>query len=132
VGFTGPTGPTGPTGSFSVNAWLLTGNSGTDPSVNFIGTTDNTPVIVATNSNTTLPRIRFTDLGQIEPLNTNRSVFLGESAGAVDTGAANVFVGYQAGLANTTGSTNTVVGASAFSSNTIGFNNVAVGQMQQP
>jgi hypothetical protein len=43
-GATGPTGPQGPQGpagpAGSTNAWLRTGNAGTDPSVNFLGTID--------------------------------------------------------------------------------------------
>jgi len=31
------------------DAWLLRGNSGTNPNINFIGTTDNTPLIVRVN-----------------------------------------------------------------------------------
>jgi len=32
------------------NNWLLTGNTGTDPSTNFIGTTDAKPIIIRTNN----------------------------------------------------------------------------------
>jgi trimeric autotransporter adhesin len=31
-------------------AWLLTGNSGTDPAVNFLGTTDAQPLVIRTNN----------------------------------------------------------------------------------
>ncbi|MCS7226974.1 MAG: hypothetical protein NZ821_08290, partial [Gloeomargarita sp. SKYB31] len=34
----------------SSNAWSLTGNSGTNPAVNFVGTTDNQPLIIRTNN----------------------------------------------------------------------------------
>lgn len=78
TGSTGPQGnqgPAGPTGSSSYNisltsnadgtysitddggtvsttsgAWLTTGNSGTNPATNFIGTTDNQPLLISTNS----------------------------------------------------------------------------------
>jgi hypothetical protein len=30
-------------------SWDVTGNSGTDPSVNFLGTTDEQPLVVKTN-----------------------------------------------------------------------------------
>lgn len=77
-GVTGPQGtqgPTGPSGSASYNltftsnpdgtysltddggtltttagSWLTTGNSGTNPTNNFVGTTDNQPLVVRTNS----------------------------------------------------------------------------------
>ncbi len=39
-GATGATGATGPTGTFSVNAWLITGNTGTTAGTNYIGTND--------------------------------------------------------------------------------------------
>jgi len=37
------------------DAWLLTGNAGTDPAVNFLGTTDAQPLVIAT-TNTTTPQ----------------------------------------------------------------------------
>ena len=40
TGATGATGVTGPTGTFSGTAWETTGNAGTNPPTNFIGTTD--------------------------------------------------------------------------------------------
>lgn len=77
-GVTGPQGiqgPTGPSGSASYNltftsnpdgtysltddggtlttssgSWLTTGNSGTNPTNNFVGTTDNQPLVVRTNN----------------------------------------------------------------------------------
>jgi hypothetical protein len=33
----------------AANAWLLTGNAGTNPAINFVGTTDNQPLILGTN-----------------------------------------------------------------------------------
>ncbi len=36
-------------GGSSPRLWFITGNSGTDPSTNFIGTTDEQPLIVRTN-----------------------------------------------------------------------------------
>jgi hypothetical protein len=36
-------------GSLDVNAWSLTGNAGTDPNVNFLGTTDNQPLVLKAN-----------------------------------------------------------------------------------
>ena len=81
TGSQGPTGPTGPTGSTgpqgiqgiqgiqgptgtpgSQNAWSLTGNAGTNPTTNFIGTTDAQDWIVKTNN---LERMRITATGNI-------------------------------------------------------------------
>jgi hypothetical protein len=43
-------------------SWDVVGNSGTDPSVNFLGTTDEQPLVVKTNGQEVL---RFDSLGQI-------------------------------------------------------------------
>ncbi len=48
AGVTGPTGATGAAGSD--NAWGLTGSTGTNPSTNFIGTTNNQPMVFKTNN----------------------------------------------------------------------------------
>lgn len=55
--------------TFSSTGWSLTGDSGTNPTTNFLGTTDNQDFVIATNN---LERIRFqTDgdvgIGQITP-----------------------------------------------------------------
>ena len=89
------------TGSGS-SGWGLTGNAGTTPETNFLGTTDNQDLDIRTNN---IIRTRITTKGQIETINTGKSVFLGESAGAVDdlSDNMNVFVGYEAGKLNVTG-----------------------------
>ena len=75
TGLQGIQGPTGPSGSASYNltftsnpdgtysltddggtltttsgAWLATGNSGTNPATNFVGTSDNQPLVIRTNN----------------------------------------------------------------------------------
>ncbi len=69
TGLTGPIGPTGPTGATgpqgpagpegpqgsqglpgSADAWSRTGNAGTDPAVNFLGTTDNRALEMRVNN----------------------------------------------------------------------------------
>ena len=69
------------------------------------------------------------DSGRFEVLNTGHSVFIGEGAGANDdlSDNNNVFVGYQAGNANTTGNYNTGDGYKALLSNTTGVENTAGG-----
>jgi hypothetical protein len=42
--------------------WEITGNSGTDPNVNFLGTSDEQPLIVKTNAQEVL---RFDTVGNI-------------------------------------------------------------------
>ncbi len=108
------------------DAWKLLGNAGTDPAVNFLGTTDNQPLVIRTNN---VEHFRFTTKGQLEILNTGNSVFIGEGAGANDdlVDNRNVFIGYQAGLNNTSGRGNTISGYQALRSNTSGGSNVALG-----
>jgi hypothetical protein len=52
---------------------------------------------------------------------------LGSGAGAVNTGANNTFIGFEAGNGNTTGAENTAVGFRALDVNTTGSTNVAIG-----
>ncbi len=49
AGATGATGPQGPAGSVT-NAWSLTGNSGTTPGTDFVGTSDSQPLEIHANS----------------------------------------------------------------------------------
>ncbi len=112
------------------SGWALTGNSGTNATSNFIGTTDAQPLNIRTNNTI---KTRITTKGQIEVLNTGNSVFVGESAGANDdlTNRRNVFVGFESGLSNTTGSQNTAVGYQSLSNNSnttnTGSQNTAIG-----
>ncbi|NMB69642.1 hypothetical protein GYA27_00360, partial [candidate division WWE3 bacterium] len=55
------------------NAWLLSGNTGTNPNVDFIGTTDNTDLAFRTND---IDRLRITDNGFIGIGNTTPVVDL--------------------------------------------------------
>jgi len=122
----------------AVNAWLLTGNSGTDPAVNFIGTNDNQPMVFKINSQ------RHGWLG-------NSNVFWGINAGFSNTSISNIGIGTSALYNNTSkgflvaigdsalfnngiGATraihseaNTAIGAKALLANTIGHYNTAIG-----
>ena len=63
TGATGSTGVTGPTGADgALNAWSLTGNAGTAPPTNFIGTTDGSPWVIRTSN---FERARVTALGNL-------------------------------------------------------------------
>jgi hypothetical protein len=44
------------------SAWTLTGNSGTNPAVNFLGTTDAQPLVIRTNNT---ERVRVTETGNV-------------------------------------------------------------------
>lgn len=136
------------------NNWSTTGNSGTVSGTNFIGTTDDVPLVIkinnqvagyitstlaATNNNTSWG---YLALGQ----NTTgrRNIAVGnQSLMTNTTGQNNTALGYQAlmenvttnnntalgyqTLANNISSGNTAVGVSALFNNTNGFNNVSVG-----
>jgi hypothetical protein len=66
IGLTGPQGVTGPAGPQgtpgSQNAWSLTGNAGTNPTTNFIGTTDTQDWVIKTNNS---ERIRIKSDGNV-------------------------------------------------------------------
>jgi len=114
--------------------WSLTGNSGTNPATNFLGTTDAQPLILRTNT-TGYPTGGYLQLsadgrGRLEFLNAGASVLIGEGAGAGTDFSAprySVMVGYNAGAAQTTGQFNTGIGAAALLSLTTGSDNTAVG-----
>ncbi len=82
-GAPGPTGATGADGS--LNAWSLLGSSGTNPSTNFLGTTDNVPVEFRTNNQRVL---------RLEP---GGNIIGGDSGNSVAAGkiGATVFGGEQ-------------------------------------
>ncbi len=97
--------------------WNLTGNAGTNPATNFIGTTDIASL-----------RFRADNLWAGEINTGNANVSFGLRAGmSHTTGYGNTGIGTRALSANTTGSSNTATGDSALSVNTTGFNNTANG-----
>ncbi|MDK2772517.1 MAG: hypothetical protein KYX68_09875, partial [Flavobacterium sp.] len=96
------------------NDWTLLGNSGTNASTNFLGTTDNVDLVFRRN-NIVSGRLGF-----------NNSVF-GRGSFATGTGNANTVFGANSLLANTTGSANAVLGFYSMLSNTTGLGNVALG-----
>lgn len=112
------------------NGWSVNGNSGTVSGTNFLGTTDNQALDIKT-SNILHTRIRTN--GQIEVLNTGRSVFLGESAGYLDDGNNRYNVGIgtnvmqQGSTAATTTTGITAIGnnSSQSTTNTASYNTSA-------
>lgn len=106
--------------------WLLGGNAGTTTGTDFIGTTDNKEFDMRANN---VIKWRYTPKGTMEFLNTGNSIFIGEDAGMNDnlTANNNVFVGYQAGRANTTGEINVAFGYQSLFSNSTGSDNTALG-----
>jgi trimeric autotransporter adhesin len=120
------------------SGWNLTGNSGTNPATNFIGTTDDNPLIFKIRNlhsgiidsafgntgfgfkslnitNTTLPGYFNTAVG-FESLSSNAT-----------PGWYNTAVGYKSLSSNSIGLYNTALGTSALTDNTTGSGNTAVG-----
>lgn len=88
------------TGNGSNGAWSLTGNSGTNPANQFIGTTDNQPL-----------RFRINNI----------------QAGELHPATGNIFWGSRAGRGNTTGFSNVAIGTDALNTNTTIGNLIAIG-----
>lgn len=119
----GPTGPTGPTGSGGGSGWNLTGNVGTNPITNFIGTSDAQDLVFKTN-NTTGMVLRQNGSLYFYPAD---NLFLGDSSGPSNSGSSNTGIGSYALYSNSTGSSNTALGNSPLWKNTSGSYNTAVG-----
>ncbi|MFZ1528366.1 MAG: tail fiber domain-containing protein [Ferruginibacter sp.] len=99
-------------------AWNIAGNTGTNPANDFIGTTDNKPLVFKTNN---------TLSGKIDPVPNN--TFFGNSAGMLtNSGVNNSFFGQYAGQSNTTGVGNLFAGHNAGAGNISGSSNVFLGQ----
>jgi len=66
---------------------------------------------------------------RFEPINTGKSVFIGEGAGISDdlSDNCNTFIGFQSGFSNTTGYHNTALGFNTLYSLTQGHYNTAIG-----
>ena len=99
--------------------WSLTGNSGTDPALNFIGTTDNQTLIF---------KVSGQQAGRIDSIGGGLNTAFGRLAAfALTTGTENTALGKSALLSLHTGSDNTAIGVGALGGNISGNNNVAIG-----
>jgi|GEM_PF-2374495 len=99
------------------NDWSTNGNAGTNPAIDFIGTTDNTALNF---------RVNNLNGGIIDPIRLN--TFLGREAGNfTQTGVRNVAVGYLSLTDNADGQKNTAIGVQALRFNSGGNDNTAVG-----
>ena len=128
-------------------SWSLTGNAGTNPSTNFLGTTDNQPLRFRTN-NTYSGEINsagkvalgygagqggagtFSTAIGFHALYANpgyENVAIGAYALPSSSGGYNIAVGYGAMELNTSGNANTATGYGAMVQNTVGYNNCAYG-----
>jgi trimeric autotransporter adhesin len=136
------------------SGWSLNGNSGNNPTTDFIGTTDSIPFVIkafnqkagriesaygstffgykAGNSNISSPYYTSnTAIGSLafqSNINGSQNVAIGNEALSNNiSGSSNVANGYYALLLNISGDRNTGIGYQALLSNTAGNNNVAVG-----
>jgi len=102
------------TGSF----WSLTGNSGTTPGTNFIGTTDGQPLKFKVNNQ------KAGNIDLASPFNTG---FGYQTLNTIISGNCNTAIGYQSLYSTTTGIRNTATGYQSLYSNNSGFFNTASG-----
>jgi len=132
------------------SGWALLGNAGTDPLVNFAGTSDAQDFVLKANGTEQLRLLATNGINiPAQPIGVQTGVgivykggdrylhssggvgcfFSGRLAGNLTlTGADNTGVGESALVALTSGVSNTAVGSAALQSQTTGDNNVAVGQ----
>ncbi len=131
VGATGPQGVAGPAGPAGPAGWGLTGNTGSNPATNFIGTADDKDVIFKRNAlRAGLLALHNTayGVGALNPLSTgvNNTAYGTETLTVNTTGVDNTAIGWAALRLNSTGGANTAIGP-ALASNTTGSYNTAVG-----
>jgi hypothetical protein len=114
-------------------SWNTTGNSGTNPATDFVGTRDNQPLIFKINGS---EKMRLSPSGRLVFYNINSqtwayNLYIGggnEVPSDNPTGSyANVAVGLGSMSSNTTGSSNTALGYNTMTNSTIGIGNLALG-----
>lgn len=122
----------------SAQSWNTTGNTGTNPSTDFIGTTDNQSLVFKTN---TIEQFRITTTGRLIFYNNengdySKNLYLGGGNENVQTSggsgdrwlhASNLGVGLGSLTSVTTGGANTSVGFYSMNSILNGGGNTAVG-----
>jgi hypothetical protein len=120
----------------NTGGWGLNGNSGTSPQNNFLGTTDNQPLVFRTNNlrsalidpDSTRRNNSFGNraLG-INPSGSGNNSFGYQAMGKLSTGNNNIALGDSSAFNLTGGSGNVAVGTDALQSAVTGFSNVAIG-----
>lgn len=98
--------------------WSKGGDAGTNPASNFLGTTDDQPLVFKVNN------IQSGFMGNA----ATQNAYLGHFSGRQGTGTENTAVGYQSMIYLTTGSFNTAIGKQALFSNESGNFNTAIGR----
>ena len=104
----------------SQNSWSLTGNSGTSPPVNFVGTTDNMPLVFKVNNESA----GFSGYSGKYNVSFGYLAFTNALSG---TGEGNTAIGTQALRNNTTGGGNVAIGRWTLEYNKTGSDNVSIG-----
>lgn len=104
----------------AANGWNLTGNSGTDALINFIGTIDSVDVVFKRNNIIS---------GKLNGTNTS---FGYESLTDSNTGINNTAIGRRSMFYNTTGFQNVAIGLETLYANDSGSNNTAIGNFALP
>jgi trimeric autotransporter adhesin len=116
-------------------AWTTTGNSGTDPTLNFIGTTDNNDVVFHRDI-IEAGRIGMNDTsfgrGSLRYNTGTRNTAIGNSAlsgfiTGFNEGNDNTAIGFQTLMSNTFGSSNVALGSNALQTNKSASKNIAIG-----
>ena len=132
-------------------SWSTTGNAGTNSATNFIGTTDNQPLVFKING---AEKMKLSPNGRLVFFDTHsqtwsNNLYIGggnevpsNNAGGINyanvavglgsmssntTGNANTAVGFNTMTRSTTGSLNTALGINSMQNSVTGNNNVAVG-----
>jgi len=120
--------------SGSGSGWSLTGNSGTSPSTNFIGTTDGQPLIFKVNNiragfiNNSTYNTSFGYQALISGTTGNFNTANGYASLQNNaSGVSNTAAGYYSLFSNTSGNSNTATGTLSLAANTIGSENTAIG-----
>jgi len=105
-----------PGGSAISGGWGLQGNTG-NTTANFIGNTDNVPLLLKANNATmaTLDGFRNNvfmgvNSGATASTNANGNIALGQAAGYGANGTGNIYMGYAAGYFHRNGNNNIIIG----------------------
>ena len=109
-----------------VPGWRLTGNAGTNSSINFVGTTDAQDLSFRVNN---IQRMKLFQKGRLELTGDSpdsSTIYIGRNAGLNNISGGGIFIGKETAI-NNAGSANTIIGVRAGRANTLGFENVFAG-----
>jgi hypothetical protein len=104
----------------TTTSWLLKGNKGTNPAVNFVGTKDSAQLVFRVNNQPS---------GYIDFDPSTATTAFGYQSLLKNSSVNNTAFGYRTLAANTIGQYNTSVGSYSLSLNTTGLGNTAVGAL---